>query len=186
MDALTALHTRNSVNLIEEPGPSASQLDNIIRAGLRACDHGNLKPWKYLLIDGPAREKFGNLMVKVKEAQNGGPIEKSLADKLRKKPMRAPTIIVVVANTQVHEKIPEIEQLLSAGAGAQMMMTAAYAQGFGAIWRSGSLMFHSEMQRGLGLLETQKIVGFIYIGTPKVTKPLPELTPELFLQRWEG
>ena len=186
MDALHALQTRNSVNLLTEPGPSPEQLENIIKAGLRACDHANLRPWKYLLIEGDARLAFGELMVTVKEAMDGEAPSEELAQKLRNKPLRAPTIIVVAASVQEHPKVPEIEQVLSAGAGAQMMMTAAYAQGLGAIWRSGALMFQAEMKQGLGLDNNDQIVGFLYFGTPKAAKPVPELQVEDYLTRWSA
>lgn len=186
MDALTALHTRNSINLLSEPGPSESQLENIVKAGLRACDHRSLTPWKFLLIEGSARNKFGKLMVKAKEAADKRPISPELASKLETKPLRAPTILVVVASIKEHEKVPEIEQVLSAGAAAQMMMTAAHAQGVGAIWRSGSMMFTPEMHQGLSLSETDQIVGFIYLGTPKVAKSLPAHKVADFLERWPG
>ena len=184
MDALTALHARNSINLLTEPAPSKQQLDNIIKAGLRACDHRSLTPWKFLLIEGDARAEFGDLMVKAKEAVDGSKLAPDLAATLKKKPFRAPTILVVVAAIKEHEKVPEVEQLLSAGAAAQMMMTAAHAQGVGAIWRSGSMMFTDEMHRGLELEENDKIVGFIYLGKAKIAKPLAELNTDDFVKRW--
>ncbi len=186
MDALTALHTRNSVNLLCEPGPSKSQLENIFKAGLRACDHKSLAPWKYLVIEGGAREKFGLLMAEVKRISNSGELDDALASKLASKPFRAPTILVVAAKITEHEKVPEIEQILSAGAGAQMMMVAAHAQGVGAIWRSGSMMFHPAMREGLGLDEKDHIVGFLYLGTPSATKALPTLKSEDFVEYWKG
>ncbi len=186
MDALTALHTRSSANILTEPAPTARQLDNIIKAALRACDHRSLKPWKFLLIDGNARQKFGELMVNVKSSADGKELEPNLAAKIKSKPMRAPTIIAVVAAIQEHEKVPTIEQVLSAGAAAQMMMVAAHAQGLGAIWRSGSMMFRREMLEGLGLAPTDQIVGFVYLGTPKVVKPIPIVDVSEFLERWDG
>ena len=186
MDALTALHQRNSVNMLTEPAPNKEQLDNIVKAGLRACDHGNLTPWKYLLIEGDIRHKFGELMAEVKATIDGAPLSEELAAKLSAKPLRAPTIIVVVAKVIAHPKIPEIEQVLSAGASAQMMMTAAHAQGIGAIWRSGALMFHEKMRSGLGLVQTDQIVGFLYLGKPKITKPLAERDPADFVEVWSG
>jgi nitroreductase len=184
MDALIALHSRNSVNLLCEPGPSQDQLNNIFKAGLRACDHKNLRPWKFLTIQGQARIKFGKLMADVKESASSEPLSKELREKLSAKPFRAPLIIVVVAKITKHEKVPEIEQLLSAGASAQMMMTAAHAQGVGAIWRSGSMMFQPKMRQGLGLNDTDQIVGFLYLGTPKAIKALPELDPENYVSEW--
>jgi nitroreductase len=186
MDAITALHTRTSINLLCEPGPNSTQLQNIFKAGLRACDHKSLTPWKFLLIEGDARIEFGKLMVKAKEASDKQPISTELAAKLELKPMRAPTILVVVAAIKEHEKVPEIEQVLSAGAAAQMMMTAAHAQGIGAIWRSGSMMFTNRMHRGLNLDKNDQIVGFIYLGTPKITKTASELNTDDFVERWVG
>jgi len=186
MDAITALLSRNSVNRLTAPGPTSEQMQTIIGAGLRACDHGNLRPWRFLVIEGHARAKFGELMVKVKTAQDGAEPSKELAERLRNKPFRAPTMIVVVADVKQHDKVPEIEQVLSAGASAQMMMAAAHALGVGAIWRSGSLMFHPEMKKGLNLGQHQQIVGFIYLGTPSAVKPLPKLAPEDFVTHWQG
>ena len=122
-------------------------------------------------------------MVSAKESQNDNEM---CADeeraKLLSKPFRAPTIIAVVADIKEHDKVPEIEQVLSAGAAAQMMMTAAFAQGLGAIWRSGSLMFEDRMREGLGLTKKQKLVGFIYVGQIKAAKRVPELKPEDFIE----
>lgn len=183
MDAITALHSRVSVNMLAEPAPDKQALDTIIKAGLRACDHGGLTPWKFLLIEGARREEFGKLMAETKGVMDGG-ISEELSEKLAGKPYRAPMILAVVATIKEHPKVPEIEQMLSAGAAAQMMMVAAHALGFGAIWRSGNLMFHEHMQDGLGLARHEKLVGFIYLGTPQITKPVPELAVEDFVVQW--
>lgn len=184
MDALSALHTRNSANLLGEPGPTAEQLEAIFQAGLRACDHACLRPWKFLLIEGDARLNFGDLMVEVKTALDGD-IDEITSTKIRAKPLRAPTIIVVAASVKDHPKVPEIEQVLSAGAAAQLMMVAAHALGLGAIWRSGSMMFAPEMRAGLGLEERDQIVGFIYLGTANNVKPLPEHKSADFVRIWK-
>ncbi|MBT8114592.1 MAG: nitroreductase family protein [Arenicella sp.] len=186
MDALTALHSRTSVNLLSEPGPTPDQLNNIFKAGLRACDHKNLRPWRYLVIEGSARQQLGQLMAKVKRTMDGDHLDPDLDAKLRDKPFRAPTIVAVIAHLVEHEKVPEIEQLYSAAASAQMMMVAAHAQNVGAIWRSGALMFHTEMQRGLGLASNEQLVGFLYMGTAKVVKPVPQLDPTDFVREWSG
>ena len=186
MDALTALHSRTSANLLEEPGPNRQQLDSLIQAGLRACDHGRLTPWKFLLIEGEERSAFGDLMVKSKTAADGCELAIDFAIKLKQKPYRAPTIIAVAAKLQDHPKVPEIEQLLSAGAAAQMIVTAAYAMGLGAIWRSGSLMFEPTMRQGLGLDESHRLVGLIYIGTPKIVKETPNYEVNDFLSTWKA
>jgi nitroreductase len=182
MDAITALHSRNSVNLLTEPGPTREQLQDIIKAGLRACDHKDLRPWRYLLIEGDARYKLGPLLVAAKAVADGVPVPLELVAKLNTKPFRAPTIIAIAAHITFHPKVPEIEQILSAGASAQMMMAAAHALGVGAIWRSGSPMFTQEMRDGLGFEANDQLIGFLYLGTPKARKELPDLDPADFLR----
>lgn len=184
MDAITALHSRNSVNLLAEPGPTREQLDDIFRAGLRACDHKDLRPWRYLLIEGEARHGLGELLIAGKQVSQDEPLSTELKNRLRAKPFRAPTIIVVAAHIVEHPKVPEIEQLLSAGASAQMMMTAAHALNLGAIWRSGSPMFTEQMRSGLGFADNEKIVGFLYLGKPKAVKELPVLDPNHFVRHF--
>jgi nitroreductase len=78
--------------------------------------------------------------------------------------MRAPTIVVVIACVKDHPKIPQIEQVISAGAAAQNMLTAAYAQGLGAIWRTGDMAYDAICSAGLGLAVNEQIVGFLYLG----------------------
>lgn len=184
MDAIDALLSRNSANLLCEPGPTPEQLETIFQAGLRACDHGCLRPWKYVVIEGAARDAFGELMVQVKTAIEGEPLEHDVEEKIRSKSQRAPCIIAVAAKVRPHPKIPEVEQLLSAGASAQMMVTAAHALGLGAIWRSGSLMFAPQMREGLGLASQDQLVGFLYVGSYKNVKELPTHNSADFVTHW--
>ena len=186
MTAIDALINRVSVNLLEDPAPSAEQLDLIIRAGLRACDHRNLRPWRYLIIRDDARHAFGALMVKAMEANRGSSLESELREKIAQKPFRAPLIIAVVANVKSDPKVPKIEQVMSAAASAQMMVTAAHVLEVGAMWRSGSIMFEPTMKEGLGLGTDDEIVGFLYLGTPVAVKEVPQLDPAVFTSVWSG
>jgi len=185
MDALTALHTRSSIGQLDAPGPTAEQLNNIIKAGLRASDHGRLRPWKFLLIEGSARQKLGELFVNVALQDNPG-----LGDDERKKlqdnPQRAPAIVVVVAKVQPNDKIPAVEQTLSAAGAAQLMLLAAHAQGLGAVWKTGKMAYHKQVHKGLGLEDGDQIVGFLYFGTAKGSKPHSELPVNDFLSVWKG
>lgn len=180
MDALTALLTRQSVSQVGEPGPTPAQLENILKAGLRANDHARLRPWHFLLIEGDARRKLGELFVRV-TLQDKPDFPREEQEKLAAKALRAPLIIAVVARLQPSDKVPEIEQLLSAGGAAQLMMAAAHAQGVGAVWRTGWLAYDRRVHDGLGLQANDRMVGFLYMGTPKGdTKPLTELDVRKF------
>ena len=150
MNALEALHTRNSVSLLNEPGPTQQQLDDILKAGFRANDRKHLRPWKFIVFEGAARKQLGDICL---QALLGDKPDMSAEDqeKEKNKPLRAPTIICVVAAIRPDDKVPDIEQLLSAGGAAQMMSLAAHALGLGAIWRTGSAAYHPEVHRHLGL-----------------------------------
>ena len=132
---------------------------------LRAPDHGKLRPWRFVLIRGAAREKFGDVLVETLKAREPG-VSDAVLQKEREKPMRAPLIVAVVATVQKdHPKIPEIEQILSGGAAAQNVMLAANAQGFGAQWKTGAPTYDPKVKAALGLKATDEIIGFMYLGT---------------------
>ncbi|MEO0367764.1 MAG: nitroreductase family protein [Pseudomonadota bacterium] len=186
MDAIKALHSRVSVNLLEDPAPSDAQLKDILKAGLRACDHKNLRPWRFLVIRDEARKPFGKLMADVMASQRENGLDDHTREKIESKPFRAPLIVVVAAKIVADDKVPEIEQIMSAAGSAQAIMTAAHALGIGAIWRSGSLMFEEKMVTGLGLDSQHKLIGFIYLGTPKMVKDVPTLSLDDHITEWRG
>lgn len=189
MDALTALLTRRSVSQLGEPGPTPQQLEYVLQAGLRANDHGRLRPWRFLLIEGEARQRLGQLFVQVKQ-QDQPDFSPEEAAKLAAKALRAPLIITVIARLQqAHDKVPVLEQQLSAAGAAQLMMVAAHAQGLGAVWRTGALAYDRRVCEGLGLSANEQITGFLYMGTPRIDKskgdkPTAELNLKDFVSRW--
>ena len=184
MDALDALHHRVSAPRLGGEVPSAEILENIFQAGLRVPDHAQLKPWRFLVISGAGLERVGDLFVKAQLEDE--PSMTTLAiDKARSKPHRAPLIIVVIARIQLHPKVPEIEQLLSAGAAAQNMLLAAHAQGIGAMWRTGSMAYHATVMAGFRLEENERLVGFLYLGEVKGrTRDAPQLDTSEYFKSW--
>ena len=94
-------------------------------------------------------------------------------------------MIVVIASIQDHPKVPEIEQMLSAGASAQNMLLAAHMQGIGAMWRTGSMTYHPRVREGLGVAQNEKIIGFIYMGSIEgKTRLVPEINLSQYVQDW--
>lgn len=165
MDAIVALTQRASVTKLEEPAPSAQQLEILLKSAARAADHGLLRPWRFMTITGPGREALGDLFCRA-ALRERPELSEPLLTRLRNTPMRAPMLLVVVACLQEGSKIPEIEQMLSAGAAAQNIVTAAYAQGLGAIWRTGDMAYSKHVLEGLGLAANERVIGYLYLGTP--------------------
>ena len=60
MDALDLLLNRRSASRLAEPAPAGEQLENILRAGLRAPDHGTLQPWRFFIIAADGRYRFSH------------------------------------------------------------------------------------------------------------------------------
>jgi len=178
MDALELLVNRRSASRLAEPAPVGEQLENILRAGMRAPDHGTLQPWHFFIIEGEGRDRFSHLLEQ--GAIAAGQDEKGI-DKARNAPFRAPMIIAVVAKCQADHKVPVWEQEMSAGCAVMAMQLAAVAQGYNGIWRSGALTDSPVVRDGLSCGADDKIVGFLYLGTPQlkasITISVPDTTP---------
>lgn len=184
MEALDALLNRVSLARLQEPAPDAAQRDYLFRAALRSPDHGYLRPWRFLTIEGGAREKLGELFVSAVLAKDPAAPEAALT-KARGMPLRAPLLVVVVARLQAGHKVPESEQLLSAGCAAHGILLAAHAQGLGAIWRTGDMAYDRTVAQGLGLADNEQVVGFLYLGSVEgERRAAPELAPADFVSTW--
>lgn len=185
MKALDALLNRNSQPKLKAPYPKDEELDIAFKAALRAPDHVRLTPWRFIKVSGDARHDLGQLFVESLDKE--GLIEsESKREKLRLAPMRAPLVIVSVAKYIDHPKVPVVEQTLSAGAGVGAMLTAFYAMGYGAIWRTGAPAFSERVAKGLRLDADEIVTGYIYVGTPDaVEKPIPRYQVDDFVTVWE-
>ncbi|WP_298257970.1 nitroreductase [Bradyrhizobium sp.] len=169
-DAIELLKTRRSVKPREMsgPGPSPSELDTILTIGARVPDHGKLSPWRFIIFEGDARLRAGEVIASVfaKKNPNASPADIEIE---KRRLTDAPLVIGVVSLTRQHPKVPPWEQELSAGASAMNIVTAATALGYGACWLTGWFAFDRDVLDGLGLKADEKLAGLIHIG--KVAKP---------------
>jgi len=170
MDAIEAIIGRASPARLAGPGPDDAQLNTILRAGSRAPDHGRLQPFRFLVIEGDARMRLGELMAGALQRREPAASGEALASE-RAKALRAPTLIVVAAAPRNNPKVPEIEQIVAAGAAAQNMLLAAHALGLGGWWRTGPASYDAELKTGLGFAERDVIVAILYIGAPAAPAP---------------
>ena len=183
MEALTAMQTRNSVSRLSGK-VRPEDLKKIISAGIRAPDHGMLRPWRIAVIQGASLEKLGKLFANAK-LEKDPEASQMILEKLKNNPLRAPLILGVCAKISSDSNIPEIEQVLSAGAVAQNILNSAHALGYGAIWRTGEMAYSDLVKKGLGLEKSDKIIGFIYIGEiDGKTKNLPKVDEKKVVDFW--
>ena len=186
MEALDALLNRVSIPRLVDPAPDAAQRDLLFRAALRAPDHGQLRPWRFLTVEGDARVRMGELFAEALRVADAEISDEALT-KARGMPLRAPLLVVVVARIQTHPKVPESEQVIAAGCAAHGMLLAAHAQGIGAVWRTGDMAYDAHVAKGLGLAADEQIIAYLYLGTPEreLRRP-PELVVEDFVSAWNG
>ncbi|MCX7562685.1 nitroreductase [Xanthomonadaceae bacterium XH05] len=173
MSSLDFLNQRRSTpsRQLGLPGPSPDQLRTILAAAMRVPDHGKLAPWRILAIDGEARFALGRFAARralqIDPAAPAATIEKD-----HQRFAHAPLVLTVIAAPQPHPKVPEIEQILSAGSVCFALLQAAQALGFGAQWLTGWPAYDDAVGKHLGLTDGESIVGFIHVGTAK--DPTPE------------
>jgi nitroreductase len=184
MDAITAITERVSVAQLTGPGPSEAQMDILYQAAFRAPDHGWMRPWRYLTVKENGLVHLGSLFAEA-GLQGNPELTPEKVAKLKNAPQRAPVVIVAIARIQENVKVPPVEQRLAVGAGIQNIVTAAYALGLGAIWRTGDMAYSDHVKASLGLQESEEILGFIYLGhvNCKLKKP-PALIKTEFVQEW--
>jgi nitroreductase len=185
MDAIELLDTRVSNGKLTGPAPDAATLRDILKGAFRAPDHALLRPWKVFEVRGEAREKLGDVFADA--LADSGETDDEKLERARRKPLRAPLVLVVAATPVEHPKVPELEQVLSAGAVAHGILLGAHARGFSAMWRTGELSHDPFVAAAFGLGEGDRIVAFVYVGTA-AQEPPATIRPavEDHLVRWDG
>lgn len=184
MDAITAITQRVSVAQLTGPGPSQQQVEQLYSAAFRAPDHAWMRPWRYLTIRGQGLVALGQVFAEAGLKKDANLAEEKVA-KLKNMPQRAPLMIVAIANIQENAKVPAVEQRLAVGAGIQNILTAAYAMGLGAIWRTGEMVSDDHVKASLCLHSNEEVLGFIYIGHVNCklkTPPILEMAD--YVQDW--
>lgn len=189
LNPLGLLLARRSVPALQmrAPGPSAQQIEAAIDAALRAPDHGNLKPWRCVLIEGAARARLSDLFVQ-RMRQRQPPTPEGKLEKARTMPLTAPLVIAVAARVRADNKVPEIEQLLLTGAATMNLMNAFQAQGFATIWLTGPNAYDPEIATALGFAADERCVGFVYVGSgawPEGSLP-PKVDRSAHVRDWSG
>ena len=163
METLEALTTRATAKTYGDTAPSQEHLAQVLQAAVRAPDHGRLRPWRFMLIEGEQRRKFGDLLAASALRRVPG-LSAGDLQRERDKALRAPLIILVACRVVPGTKVPAIEQLLAAGAATQNILLALHALGYVAAWKTGEAAYDTEVKKALGLAADDHIVGLVYTG----------------------
>jgi nitroreductase len=179
-DALSLLNTRRSVKPIEltGPPPTSAEIEQILTIASRVPDHGKLTPWRFIVFEGDARGAIGNTIADAFRTDRPDATQDQIEFE-RGRLSRAPLVIAVISRAAPHAKIPEWEQVLSAGAATMNLVTAAHALGYSANWISEWYAYDRRILDALGLAPHERIAGFVHIGKaarPPEDRPRPKLS----------
>ena len=185
MQAIENILSRNSISKLGSPHPNSEEMDLIYKAALRAPDHAWLRPSEFIEVTGNGLDRLSNIFERY-AIENIGDISEQKITKYKNAPYRAPMIIVLISNIKKHERVPDIEQILSTAAAAQNMLLALHALNYGAIWRTGAFALNDKIGKYFNLNKNQKILGYLYIGTPTMEpKKIPDVDIEQFITKWK-
>ena len=179
-NALELLTNRRSTKAIELSGapPSAAEIETLLNIASRVPDHGKLVPWRFIVFEGEARRSAGAAIATAFSTKYPNAKPEHIETE-RERLARAPLVIAVVSRAVPHAKIPEWEQVLSAGAATMNLVIAAHALGYGANWITEWYAYDRAVLDAFGLAPHERIAGFVHIGRPlgpPEDRPRPPLT----------
>jgi nitroreductase len=173
------LATRRSIPAFQMggPGPGTAEIEAMLKLASRVPDHGKLAPWRFIVYRGEERGRLSAELAKMALAARPDLSEEMIKVE-NTRLTRAPVVVAVVSTAAPHFKVPEWEQLMSAGAVCLNLLMAANAHGYASNWLTEWYAFDEKAYPLLGVRPGEKIAGFIHIGTPQVPpteRPRPEL-----------
>jgi nitroreductase len=165
MELFDAIATRATAARLEGPGPTPEQFERLLSAAVRAPDHGRLKPWRFIRVDGAARESLANAVAEARRDQIPTYTDEQMEIE-REKIRRSPSILVVgCAVRKDIAKVPEIEQVIAVGAAVENLLLAAHDLGVGVMWKTGPAAYSPKVKAAMGLAADDHIVAILHLGT---------------------
>lgn len=171
MNVMEAIRNRRTIGKSAGDIPRET-IRELIEAAVWAPNHKLTQPWKFNVLTGAARERLGAVWGAAAAAKADPAAAASVRDGEAKKPLRAPAIVVVSTRTDPNPMTAE-EDLTATAAAVQNMLLAAHAKGLSAAWKTGKIVYSSEVKAFLGLDSSDRIVAFVYLGAEAREEPLP-------------
>ncbi|HEY2462687.1 MAG TPA: nitroreductase [Steroidobacteraceae bacterium] len=165
MELFDAIASRSTAKSLSAPGPTPMQMARLLEAAAHAPDHGRLKPWRFVEVNGAERETFANAVAQSRRDQNAAYTDEQM-ELEREKIRRSPSILVAACTVRKDiPKVPEIEQVIATGAAVENLLLAATELGIGAMWKTGPAAYNARVKAVLGLAADDHIVAILHLGT---------------------
>jgi nitroreductase len=159
--------------------PDDDVLAAVLEVALTVPDHGSLRPWRFAVVRGPARDDFGQALVEGLHEQRGSELPEAMVTKMRQKAFAAPCCVAIVASPDPGANVPVWEQEASAACTGYAIVLAAHALGYGAVWKSAAVVDAPAVRRFFELGEHERLLGWVNLGTPRQGERRPTEHPTL-------
>ncbi|MGB7051313.1 MAG: nitroreductase [Acidimicrobiales bacterium] len=150
--------------------PDDADLTAILEVATTVPDHGSLRPWRFAVVRGPARDRFGDALVAGLHEQRGSDLPDAVVAKMHQKAFAAPACVALIASPDVGANVPVWEQEASAACTGYAIVLAAQALGYGAIWKSAATVDAPAVRAFFALSEHERLLGWVNLGTPTPPK----------------
>jgi nitroreductase len=170
METLEAIHTRQSIGKVKPDPVPRELIEKLLSAAVQAPNHYKVRPWRFVVLTGKAREKLGDVMAQVfldKFPDLPTDVLSKALEKERSNPLRSPALIAVGVDKPSEPKVIEIENVCATAAACQNLLLAAHALGLAAKWRTGDAARDPKIKGFLGFEPDQHLIAFLYIGYPE-------------------
>jgi len=177
MEVLEAIHTRQSIGKVKPDPVPREWIEKLLSAAVQAPNHYKVRPWRFVVLTGAARERLGDVMAKVfleKYPDLSPDLLATALEKERSKPLRSPVLIAVGVDKPSEPRVIEIENICATAAACQNILLAAHALGLAAKWRTGEAAREPQIKQFLGFEPDQHLIAFLYIGYPEFEPPPPD------------
>ncbi|GAE28870.1 nitroreductase family protein [Halalkalibacter hemicellulosilyticus] len=169
MDLKKAIETRRSIGIVKQDPVPQKLIEEALDAATYAPNHYRTEPWRFFVLEGDARKRFGDVLAKIAQSEMKEPL--SATDQLKlerekEKPLRAPIIIAVAVEPSDKKNVIVQEEYAAVDAAVQNMLLTLHSAGLGAVWRTGPVCYHDKVKSFFRLSEKGDMIGFIYVGYP--------------------
>lgn len=175
MELFEAIHNRQTQGKVKPDPLPRETIEKLLDAAVQAPNHHKVRPWRFVVLTGEARNRLGDVMAASQSDQKPD-LPQEAFDKTRAIPLQAPVVIAVGVDKPVEEKVLEIENISAVSASCQNLLLAAHASGLASKWRTGVWARDAKVKELLGFEADQHIIGFMYIGYPEFN-PEPKQRP---------
>jgi nitroreductase len=188
MDVMTALFTRRSIGVVKPMEPPKEVIMKCLEAAVHAPNHFRTEPWRFFVLTGQARERYGDVLAAIRKEEleaKGEAVDEEKLAKEKAKAFRAPVLITVaVVPDTSNPRVVELEEIMAGAAAVQNLLLAVHAHGLAAIWRTGEVHYHPKLKAFFNLPEEAHLIGTVYIGYPDISPPAAKRTPATDKTTW--